>query len=204
MLENQQEIQQLIQKELQSYTQKNAYGVSLLPAHAHTGVDSLRIDPIDLLGFPASQVTSALTAPTDNPANGTIRFYYDSTPNYIMWVTINGLWKIIRSSPLASTVTSSATPSINVNTTDFFTITALATAITSMTSGLSGTPIGGQKLIIRFLDNGTARAITWGASYASRGATLPTTTVLGKYMYVGLIYNSVTATWDCVSVANEQ
>ncbi len=106
--------------------------------------------------------------------------------------------------PRSNTTTSSATPSINVDTTDIFTITALAAAITSMTSGLSGTPTNGQKLIIRFKDDGTARAITWGASFASRGATLPSTTVLGKYMYVGLIYNSTATIWDCISVIQEQ
>lgn len=101
------------------------------------------------------------------------------------------------------TATSSATPTINTDTTDIFTITALAAAITSMTTNLSGTPANGQKLIVRIKDDGTARAITWGASFASRGATLPTTTVLGKYTYVGLIYNSTAAVWDCVAVSQE-
>lgn len=72
-----------------------------------------------------------------------------------------------------------------------------------MSSSLTGTPINGQKLIIRFKDNATARAITWGASYASRGATLPLTTVLSKYLYVGLIYNSTATVWDCVCTAQE-
>jgi hypothetical protein len=77
------------------------------------------------------------------------------------------------------TVTSSATPTINIDNVDVFTITALAVAITSMSSGLSGTPTAGQYLAISFKDNGTARAITWGASYASTTtATLPTTTVV--------------------------
>lgn len=103
----------------------------------------------------------------------------------------------------SNTVASSATPAINTDTTDIFTITALAVAITSMTTSLTGTPTNGQKLTIRFLDNGTARAISWGASFASRGATLPTTTVLSKYLYVGLIWNSTTSTWDCVATAQE-
>jgi len=108
-----------------------------------------------------------------------------------------------RVNPRTSTVASSATPTINTDTTDIFTITALAADITSMTSSLSGTPVNGQKLIIRILDNGTARAITWGASFASRGATLPTTTVLSKYLYIGLIYNSTAAVWDCVAFSQE-
>lgn len=108
-----------------------------------------------------------------------------------------------RITPKHNTIASSATPTINTDTTDIFTITALAAAITSFTTNLSGTPTEGQKLIIRILDNGTARAITWGASFASRGTTLPTTTVISKYLYVGLIWNSVTSTWDCIASVQE-
>lgn len=108
-----------------------------------------------------------------------------------------------RLNPRTTTETSSATPTINTDNTDIHTITALATAITSMTTNLSGTPVNGQKLIVRIKDDGTARGITWGASFASRGATLPTTTVLGKYQYNGFIYNSTTSTWDCVATVNE-
>ena len=73
-----------------------------------------------------------------------------------------------------------------------------------MTTNLSGTPVNGQKLIIRILDNGTARAITWGASFAARGVELPTTTVLSKYLYTGFIYNSTTSTWDLVASVQEE
>lgn len=106
--------------------------------------------------------------------------------------------------PRTDTTSSSATPSINTDTTDIFTITALATNITSMTTNLSGTPQNGQTLKIRILDNGTARTITWGAKFASRGVSLPTTTVISKYLYVGLIWNSTTGTWDCIATSQEQ
>jgi len=102
-----------------------------------------------------------------------------------------------------NTVASSATPSINVDTADIFTITALATNITSMTSGLSGTPVNGQKLVIRIKDDGTARTISWGASFVARGVALPTTTVISKYLYVGFMYNSTASVWDCVAAINE-
>lgn len=108
-----------------------------------------------------------------------------------------------RINPRVTSITSSATPSINTDTTDMFIITALATNITSMSSGLSGTPVSGQKLIIRIKDNGTARTITWGSSFASRGATLPTTTVANKTHYIGFIYNEQTSTWDCVVETTE-
>ncbi len=106
-----------------------------------------------------------------------------------------------RITPRVNTVTSSATPTVNADTTDIFTITALATAITSMTTNLSGTPVNGQKLTYRIKDDGTARAITWGASFASLGATLPTTTVISTTLYVDFIYNSTSAKWECMKTS---
>jgi hypothetical protein len=103
--------------------------------------------------------------------------------------------------PRITTITSSATPAINSNSTDQFTITALATAITSMTSGLTGTPLEGQKLIIRIKDNGTAQTITWGTSFISSGAaTLLATTVVSKTHLIGFIYDAVKSLWICVAV----
>lgn len=40
-------------------------------------------------------------------------------------------------------------------------ITGLAQAITSMTTGLTGTPNAGDMMMIQITDNATARAITW-------------------------------------------
>jgi hypothetical protein len=102
-----------------------------------------------------------------------------------------------------TTIVSDATPTINTDNCDCVTITAQAAAITSMTTNLTGTPTNFQTLIYRIKDNGTARAITWGASFASRGVTLPTTTVISKVLTVGFLYNTVTSTWDCVSAVQE-
>jgi hypothetical protein len=77
-----------------------------------------------------------------------------------------------------TTITSHATPTINTDDCDCVTITAQAEAITSMTTNLSGTPTNFQKLLFRIKDDGTARAITWGASFEAKGVALPTTTVL--------------------------
>lgn len=104
-----------------------------------------------------------------------------------------------RINPRIATPAQSATPSINVDTTDQANISANQ-AITSMTSGLSGTPVDGQKLLIRIKDNGAARAITWGASFmASGGTPLPTTTVVNKTHMIGFIYDSSVAKWVCVA-----
>ena len=100
------------------------------------------------------------------------------------------------------TVTQSATPTINTDNTDIAYITGLAQAITSMTSSLSGTPVNGDSLIISITDNGTARGITWGASFESSGTvTLPGTTVLGVRLDVGFLWNIATSKWRCVATA---
>lgn len=111
-------------------------------------------------------------------------------------------WKVQYMGPARiDSVASSATPSINTDLVDEFDITAQAAAITSMTTNLTGAPVNGQRLMIRIKDDGTARAITWGASFQSSGvATLLATTVATKTHYVGLIYNSTTAKWICMAV----
>ena len=102
-----------------------------------------------------------------------------------------------------TTITSHATPTINVDNCDFVTITAQAEAITSMTTNLSGTPTNFQKLVIRIKDNGTARAIAWGASFEAKGIALPTTTVANKVLTVGFLYDTVTSKWGCVASLSE-
>lgn len=101
-------------------------------------------------------------------------------------------------------VTVSATPAINVDNGDVFTITSQSAAITSMTTNLTGTPTSAQQMIIEILDNGTARAITWGASFASGPATLPTTTILSKWLYVGFEWSASRSKWICMAAGSEQ
>lgn len=70
----------------------------------------------------------------------------------------------------------------------------------------SGTPADGQRLVLRFKDDGTGRALTWtGATGAYRGVgiTLPSTTLASKYLYVGCVYNSAAGFWDAISTAQE-
>lgn len=101
------------------------------------------------------------------------------------------------------TVTSSATPSINTDTCNQFTITAQAVAITSMTSGLSGTPADGEKLVVRIKDNGTAQAITYGASWRAIAVTLPTVTIPNGTLYIDAVYNSADSVWDVITVRKQ-
>lgn len=96
------------------------------------------------------------------------------------------------------TTTSSATPTINTDNVDFYSITALAVNITSMTTNLSGTPTEGQRLWIAV--TGTAsRTITWGASFEDGAVTLPTTTSGTSRLDVAFIWNSATSKWRCMA-----
>lgn len=95
--------------------------------------------------------------------------------------------------------TQSATPSINTDNGDIFQITGLAQAITSMTTNLTGTPSAGDMIMIQITDNGTARAITWGASFASTTVALPTTTVISTMLRVVFQRNNANTVWDCVA-----
>jgi hypothetical protein len=109
------------------------------------------------------------------------------------------------------------TPRINAQTTtaspwawnsdsfDQQSFSALANALTINAD--AGTPVDGERTILRFKDNGTARALTWTTgstkSFRAIGVTLPTTTVVGKTTYVGCIYNTADSRWDVIAVAQE-
>lgn len=98
-----------------------------------------------------------------------------------------------------TTITSSATPTpVRTGQRSFYSITALAEAATF--AAPSGTPVNGDMLLIRIKDNGTARALTWNAIYDGLDDTLPSTTTLGKVMYILFIYNSASSKWEMLSV----
>ena len=97
--------------------------------------------------------------------------------------------------PQFAIVPSGATPSIDVDRVEFFTIRGLAVAISGVT--LTGSPGDGQVLRGRIKDNGTARAIAWGNSFEAGSVALPTTTVQGKTLAVEFVYDAVDAKWAC-------
>jgi hypothetical protein len=104
-----------------------------------------------------------------------------------------------RITPRVVTATDDATAVIDVDVTDQYQLTAVANA-TEFT--VSGTPVNGQKLIIRLKDAGAGKALTW-TGFTAIGVTLPTTTVASKTHYIGCIYNSAASTWDAVAVVAE-
>lgn len=105
--------------------------------------------------------------------------------------------------PAVQSVTSASTftPVAGAAGDDAGVITALAANLT--VAAPTGTAVQMQPLILRIKDNGTARTLTWNAIFRAIGVTLPTTTVIGKTLYVGFIYNATDSKWDCVLVRQE-
>lgn len=153
-------------------------------AHAPTHEDG-GSDPIEVETLPTSELDDTLVLAPDG-AGG---LEYHAIPG----------------AKGAYSEASNATPTPNADLYIQHALTALAEAADFQNP--TGTLADGQKLIIRILDDATPRALTWGAAYASRGATLPATTVAGKKHYIGLIYDNTTdplnPTWDCVAATEE-
>jgi hypothetical protein len=106
-----------------------------------------------------------------------------------------------RIDPRVSSTASTTTLTPDISAFDQYNLTAQAAGLT--VAAPTGTPVDGNKLIIRILDNGTARAISWNATYTVIGATLPVTTVVNKMLYVGCIYNAANTRWDVVAVTTQ-
>ena len=102
--------------------------------------------------------------------------------------------------PRVQSVTSSATVT-PTNLNDLVKITAQAVGLTL--ANPTGTFDEGKDLIIRIKDNGTARSIAYGTKYRAIGVTLPTTTVISKTTYLGIIYNLTDDTYDVVGVTTQ-
>ena len=106
-----------------------------------------------------------------------------------------------RSLTLAST-SGAITPDSDLYDQVNYTLTA-----SSSFSSPSGTPLNGQKLVIRIHASTTQSITSWASgtngSYRAVGITLPTTISAGKTEYVGCIYNSTDLRWDVIAVAEE-
>jgi hypothetical protein len=178
-------------------------GVTLSNSVTGTGSMVLSTSPTlvtPALGTPASGVVTNLTGTASININGTVGA---TTANTGAFTTLTASTNInsTRINPRTSTVADTATLTPDISTNDQFNITAQAQALS--VAAPTGTPVDGNKLILRILDNGTTRAITWNATYTVIGTTLPTATVANKMTYVGCIYNSTNTRWDVVAVTTQ-
>lgn len=140
--------------------------------------------------------------------NGTDYVKVSSSTATAGYVTLNGVETLTnkRITPRINSQTTTSSPwAWNSDSYDQQEFTALANALTINAD--AGTPTDGQKTVFRFLDNGTARALTWttgsSKSFRAVGITLPTTTVANKTTYVGCIYNTSASRWDAVATVTE-
>jgi hypothetical protein len=106
-----------------------------------------------------------------------------------------------RIDPRVTSAASASTLTPDISASDVYAYTALAAGLTI--NAPTGTPLDGDKLIFRLLDNGTSRALTWNATYTVIGVTLPTATTINKTTYVGCIYNANNTRWDVIAVTTQ-
>lgn len=135
----------------------------------------------------------------------------NSTPKWSL-LTIGAAGYVLRSDGTdlawgpqkrANGTTSSSTPTPNVDTTELYFLSALATNPTF--GAPTGTPYNGQALMTRIKDNGTARTLAWNAAYQPGGVALPTTTVISKILHTLFIYDADNSLnkWMCVGSVQE-
>jgi hypothetical protein len=106
-----------------------------------------------------------------------------------------------RIDPRVVSTASSTTVTPDISAADIYAFTALSTTLVIATP--TGTPVDGNKLIFRILDNGTTRTLTWSTTYTAIGVTLPTATTANKTVYVGCIYNTNNTRWDAIAVTTQ-
>ena len=102
--------------------------------------------------------------------------------------------------PKANTVTDGTSISINTDLADLFIQTNTQTAGTLTINAPSGTPVNGQKFMIR-LSSTAIQTFSWNAIYVgSTDLPLPTASSgSGKYDYLGFIYNSTATKWQLLA-----
>lgn len=101
----------------------------------------------------------------------------------------------------AANYTTNTGTSLDCDSVDMFIVTAQAGPL--LFNNPSGTPTQGQAILIRIKDDGTARALTYGSQFRAIGVILPTTTVLSKTLYMGVVWNATDSKWDMVAVRQE-
>lgn len=178
-------------------------GDSATPAETTSTIGNLingateKTTPVDadMFGLMDSAASNVLKKLSWVNVKETLKTYFDSLTTTLTNKRINP-----RLVTAASYTTDTGT-SLNIANCDQFEVTAQAGALLFNAPG--GTPLGGQKLIIRIKDNGTARALTYNAVFRAMGNALPSTTVLSKTLYMGFIYNATDTKWDLVAVAQE-
>jgi hypothetical protein len=161
------------------------------PVNGGTGVANNNASTITISGaYPLTQTLTGSTSVT-LPTTGTLS-------------TLAGTETLTnkRINPRVSTTTSSSsavTP--DISSYDQYNWTAQAATLTI--NAPTGTPVDGNKLIFRILDNGTSQTLSFNATFTAIGVTIPSTTTASKTTYVGCVYNANNTRWDVIAVTTQ-
>lgn len=108
-----------------------------------------------------------------------------------------------RFTPRVYTAANNASLTPEIDTYDIFHLTAMSAA-TTINNHSTSTPADGEIMEFRFLDNGTARALSWGTNYVAKaGVALPSTTVLSKNLCVIFEWNANLSKWNLLASGQE-
>lgn len=101
--------------------------------------------------------------------------------------------------PRVTTILNAAVPVFNTDDCDCLDITGLVDPITSMTAGMTGSPLNFQHLMVRIYST-YVLALLWGDAYLDSGqAQLPQVTQAGQTHQIGLEYNTPKGLWICLA-----
>lgn len=184
-------------------------------AYDSVAADYVLVGPIGPITPPANGgtgVNNSTRTLTINTNSGTLGFpsastvmTFPSATDTITGITATQTLTNKRINPRVVTAgATSGNLTINGDTTDLYVAEGLTGAITFLQP--SGTPVDGQKLMIRIEDNGTSRGITWtttSGAFRAVGVNLPASTTSSKVTYVGCVYNATDIFWDAVAVVTQ-
>jgi hypothetical protein len=116
----------------------------------------------------------------------------------LTWPTVTGTLQ----QQFTTAVTSSSTPTVTGDCAyNILDITALAANATF--AAPSGTPLDGNRIRVRWKDNGTSRTLGYNAIFRAVGVTLPAATTISKTGYFDAVYNGTDSKWDVIAVVTE-
>ena len=130
-----------------------------------------------------------------SPEAGALEFLTD---NLYFTVTTGAVRNTV-SLYVQASVASGSTPAGDSRQNEYY-VTALSGGPVNFAAP-TGTPANGNLLLIRIKDNGSAQTLTFDTIYRGITQALPTTTTVGKTMYLGFKYNSADSKWDLIAYA---
>lgn len=169
-----------------------------------SGLDADTLDGNDASAFATSGHTHTLNDLSD------VTITAAATGDYVRhngsaWVDV-GVSQVVTDLkavlPRVVTMADAASFAPNADTSDIAEQSNTQVAGTLTANAPTGTPIDGQKLILR-IKSTNGQTYSWNGIYRGGSTiTLPTTHAGGGVTdYIGLIYNNTAVKWDCIAVA---